>query len=847
MTKDGLFELLFSSDVKAQQKALGLIEKELENERPSIDIPALVTFSFARPYLEYGEIVYDRIHALRSENRYDYDGFDDFVSLVYELTPICEKARLLIEKLPKRPKKIDYRVNLEYIKYVCDKGDTRTINKLIEMTSFDGGESLCWHGSRIKNLPKAFINFPRLKNVEFYTAFLKSFPSVLLELPQLEDLYIYSSKITSIPKEIKQLKALKKLRVVRNLLETIPDEIGELSQLEEIDFKKNKLTELPASLAKLKNLKSISLTSNPMTSTSQVQRLFTQFYKDSISLLTRKVWIHLIFARVDKALALNSISDIASALNTNLSLLKDNAMLALDQLGEQFIVTNPLTDASVVGVVGKVDDIESIFENLAERQIKFKKKYDAECTHLLLGNSPEVDEIPCVPILTANSLNGFLTGDELLPFLDQSEDSSSAQARVADLLLSADEKNQHLAFEMLKSLGISQTIAANLYFLFRTTGDKQIRATAKSLLLRSASPEFVQIINKNQSYTNCSEPGVKRYLAGISTIDDIDAIYFAMLIYKQMGFAVNFLFDTKDSTIIAQVLRDNIERHGYLNLRYSHLTYLPEEIGQFSELRKLDIDGNKIKLLPESIGRLKNIEEISMVDNNISKLPESFSNLTNLSSLKIQENKLKKFPLQLLELTSLKTLNLCSNKIKEWPRSLECFNNLTYLSYGDGIAAEIPACFFSLPSLESLVIYNANLKGIQQEIKNLRGLKSLELTLCRLTYFPIEICQLESLEKLSLNSNNIQEYPEEVTNLSKLKHLNIRSNNLKSLPVNITKLSSLEHLDLLHNEIHDYPESLKNFRNLKHLRLSGFIYGDEAIRIYEQVSKLIPKDCVIER
>ena len=847
MTKVDLFELLFSSDVKAQEQAMSLIELELEKDRPNIDLPALVTFSFARPYLKFRDIVYDRLETLRKEGRSPGGGHDGLLSLIYELHPLQEKARCLIELLPNRPKKLDYREQLEYIKYVCEKGDVRTIKKLIELTSFDNGESLCWHGSRVKKIPEEFSSFPKLKNVEFYTAYLKSFPGVLCKISDLEELKIYSSKIASLPKEIKLLKKLRKLSIIRNVLEFIPDEISELSNLEELDLTKNRLTELPVSMAKLTKLKKVILVDNPMTAATQVKKLFSFFYEESTPLLTKQVWLHLIFARLEEAIELNSIIDIIAAFNTTIPLLKDSAMLALDKLSAQQLAAKPLTSESIIGVVGRVEDLELMTESLSEHNIKLKTKFDEECTHLFVGESPELAESSDTAILTVNTLGNFLLGDEVPLFLDQTEDSDNAQERVADLLLSEDEKNQLIAFEMLKSLGVSQNVAANLYFLFRTTGNKKIRTTAKSLLLRNASPAFVQIINKNQSYTNCSEPGVKRYLAGISTISDIDVIYFAQLIYKKMGFAVNFLFDTKDASIISQVLEDNIKHHGYLDLRYSHLTYLPEEIGQFVQLEKIDLDGNKLEGLPESIGQLENLKEIRLRDNKISGLPESFSNLKKLHSLDVQLNKFKSFPVELLQLTKLKTLNLCSNKIKKWPKSLKCFNNLTHLSYGDGIAMEIPSCFFTLPSLESLVIYHANLKSIQPEIANLRNLKSLELTLCELRQFPIAVCELENLEELSLNSNDIQEYPDNVANLSKLKHLNIRSNNLKNLPTNITKITSLEQLDLLHNDIHDYPESLENLANLKKIRLSGFIYGDEALRIRDQVSKLVPKNCVIER
>jgi len=844
MTKDNLFELLFSSDIKAQEKALKLIDEEIKHEKPSVDIPALVTFSFARPYLEYREIVYDRIDALQRENRYQYGDIDNFESLIYELTPICEKGRLLLECLPKRPKKLDYRTNLEYIKYVCEKGDSRTITKLIELTSFDDGESLCWHGTRINELPNEFLSFPKLKHVELHTAFFKSFPSVLTELTQLEEINIYSSKITSIPKEIKRLKNLKKISIVRNLIDSIPDELGGLSGLEEIDFTKNRLTELPVSMAQLKNLKSITLASNPMISAVQVQKLFALFYKNSTPLLTREVWLHLIFSRIEKAIELDSIVDIISALNTKLSLLKDNAMLALDRVSELALKSNPLSKGSIIGVCGNIDEFESIQEKLLERDIELTKGLVDQCTHILLGELSVFDSLPKVTIITHKLLRVFLQGDEVPLFLDEAEDSANAREKLNELLSSDDERNQLLAFEMLKSLGISQDVVANLYYLFRVTSNKKIRATAKSLLLQNASPTFMQIINKSQSYTNCSEPGFIRHLNDLKVVNDLDIIYFAKLIYKKMEYGINFLFDTKDPEAITYAIRTNIENHGYLSLRYSHLSYLPEELGQFVDLYKIDLDGNKIKKLPESMGNLIKLEAIHLSDNMISKLPNSFSNLKNISYIDLSINSLRKCPVELLALPNLRELYLFANNIKSWPKDMGCLNKLTHLNYGSTNATEIPPCFFTLRSLVSLKVHSVNIKGVTKEICQLAGLKCLKLISCNLRQFPLAICELDNLEELSLERNNIQEYPKEICSLTKLKRLNIGSNKLKTFPENITSIGSLEVLDLLHNDIENFPKSLSKLESLKNIEIGG--YSDNSREIRKKVTALVPKGCKVD-
>src|SRR5690606_51136 len=84
-----------------------------------------------------------------------------------------------------------------------------------------------------------------------------------------------------------------------------------------------------------------------------------------------------------------------------------------------------------------------------------------------------------------------------------------------------------------------------------------------------------------------------------------------------------------------------------INLSYSFMDSLPEEIGIYSELRVLRLFRNRFVTLPEEIGNLKKLEILVLSSNNLEKLPASIGNLTNVNELSLQYNNLRSLPAEI--------------------------------------------------------------------------------------------------------------------------------------------------------------------------------------------------------
>ena len=62
----------------------------------------------------------------------------------------------------------------------------------------------------------------------------------------------------------------------------------------------------------------------------------------------------------------------------------------------------------------------------------------------------------------------------------------------------------------------------------------------------------------------------------------------------------------------------------------NQLTELPPEIGNLTNLYRLELKGNQLAELPAEIGNLVNLAFLNLDDNQLTELPAEIWNLTNL-------------------------------------------------------------------------------------------------------------------------------------------------------------------------------------------------------------------------
>ena len=138
---------------------------------------------------------------------------------------------------------------------------------------------------------------------------------------------------------------------------------------------------------------------------------------------------------------------------------------------------------------------------------------------------------------------------------------------------------------------------------------------------------------------------------------------------------------------------------------------LPMEIGGFTSLTVLALDGNEITKVPSSIGMLKSLEECYLSNNLLKSVPPEIGELDNLETLWLNNNRLKKLPKEIGNLSALETLDVSENELTTLPK-------------------ELADCEL----LEQLDIYNNPIKSLPEELEE-EGL--LEAQGCNIVREPI--------------------------------------------------------------------------------------------------------------
>ena len=212
----------------------------------------------------------------------------------------------------------------------------------------------------------------------------------------------------------------------------------------------------------------------------------------------------------------------------------------------------------------------------------------------------------------------------------------------------------------------------------------------------------------------------------------------------------------------------------YLSFCNCPFKTLPEQIGQLTKLKELEINAFDLISLPESIGQLTQLEklEIAFCDKLVA-LPENIGKLTGLKGLAIRGLPIIKLPEIIWQLDNLQELYIGDfEKLSSIPKSIGQLNNLQGLYIGD--------C--------------EKLSSIPESIGKLNNLQELYIRYCeKLSSIPESIGQLDNLQKLEISyCDKLSSIPESIAHLKNLKSLNIlacKSLDLEHIPQSIRALS----------------------------------------------------------
>ena len=298
-----------------------------------------------------------------------------------------------------------------------------------------------------------------------------------------------------------------------------------------------------------------------------------------------------------------------------------------------------------------------------------------------------------------------------------------------------------------------------------------------------------------------------------------------------------------------------------LNLSNNHLTTIPSQLFNLSNLTYLNLGNNELSgEIPDEMSNLTNLTELYLNDNAslTGALPQNLTELTKLEKLLFQDTGLcaplnAVFQTWLQGITEIsgsncgspgtyeksllvalynatdgdnwtnKTNWLSDNDLSTWHGVSVSNGWVTSLDLrGNNLTGTIPAELGNLSNLTHLRLYNNDLSGrIPIELGNLLNLTDLDLSYNELGgTIPAELGSLSNLIELELQGNNLSgAIPPQLGDLTNFTSLRLGSNELSgAIPVELDNLTQLNRLELQDNNLSGaIPVELGNLTKLEHL------------------------------
>lgn len=395
--------------------------------------------------------------------------------------------------------------------------------------------------------------------------------------------------------------------------------------------------------------------------------------------------------------------------------------------------------------------------------------------------------------------------------------------KIEALLLSGEEANIDLAFELAKSQKVSlnpilKKMKAFADFLAKVCHFRLNYEQVEDLPKLMARQQRFRI--DNRIFKILEEP-VPTLMDHFEFFPNLEVFELAGIGLEELPSSIGSCHKLRKLSLPSNNLRSlpktiqSLAHLKGLDLSDNPLNEIPSVIFACRSLEELYLNQSAIHQLEEEIAELSELKYLNLSVNILHKLPKGITKLSKLESLVVSDCHLESIPSAIGDLKKLKTLNLYKNKIGELPASFSTLEALENCVLLDNPIEFLPA------NLDQLELDNLSVSNFPKGLGHLKELKSLRLEVK--AAYPLDwakiICQLKSLEYLQINFNGkneevLEQFPIELTELHQLEELSITGLKIKSFPVELENWSRLKKLEVFHTELENISSWRRKIQQL---------------------------------
>ena len=468
-------------------------------------------------------------------------------------------------------------------------------------------------------------------------------------------------EINSLPNHIFEQLELEKL-IISDSSIIVPKEIEKLVQLKELRFVGNINLVLPIEILKLK--KTFILFENNQPEHIQLAgQLIFDYQRNKITESQAILYLQLLQG---ETIATHLQKELILALEYRIKEIRTAALANLDLLVAE-ITTIP--EKSVLAILGKTESftLADIAPRLKNLNISYQTKITTKTTHIIIAHEPNLKtEISSLPIITENVFFNWLNSVDKLFLSEKTDENKQAMENVIDMLNSTDITNVELAFEMMKTNGVSNELLTELLIFCNNSPHKTAIRKAKALFKKYGPKDFIDFLEKRNN----------RYLNTLEFYSGDESVYEWLIAHKvldplRIAFQLNkaIYFKYTSSLEKFRFLQDRIA-NDELDLSPFNFDATPHEVGQFTNLKTLKLGKNSKGInreenFPDEILQLTNLENLTINASHFLSLPDSIDKLVKLKNLTVRVDYYKKVKKTAIELKKSLLPSNCQVAIKE--------------------------------------------------------------------------------------------------------------------------------------------------------------------------------------
>lgn len=194
-----------------------------------------------------------------------------------------------------------------------------------------------------------------------------------------------------------------------------------------------------------------------------------------------------------------------------------------------------------------------------------------------------------------------------------------AIAKIKRMLESKQEAQILVALQLIEGGGLPLALITHLYVLvYFFDTEEMIPQQARKLLQKIDDPALIHFLQHYPYgpsidwYSREIHQHIANFLSEAKAVKVLDTFALANLLLKFTGYSA--LFCLKHQTAPVIEILQSLHAHDEYTMDFAGfaLAQLPEEVGNFTEIRCLDISFNAFTEVPDSLENLKNLEEITL-------------------------------------------------------------------------------------------------------------------------------------------------------------------------------------------------------------------------------------------